>query len=263
MDYEEKRVRVKDYGTMPADSPLLTEIPGTRDKPRKLHRLAAEAFQKMAARAREELKLELQAASGWRRHRWKSWEHYETTMIKKYGSVKAGRKWLAYNSPHETGLAVDFGVGGLEPNRKTRDKQRKTPLHAWLVEHAAEFGWHPYKNEPWHWEYPISKQAWETGEPDDEGSKTPVQQGDTSPFFFGEDDEDDFWNEAVEDATDEDDAAWFEPGGDDAALPAGALAFSEEEELLIARPSARGGEVGGEVEVGDQVQLRWRVFWRL
>ena len=162
MSYEEKRVKVSELGTTPASSPLLVEIPGVGG-PRKLHKLAAQSFQEMAAAIHRDLGIVAKAASAWRPHRWTSRKQYEDRLIAKYGSVKEGRRWLAFDSPHETGLAVDFGVGGLEPVCNTVTRQRATPLHHWLVAHAHEYGWHPYKVEPWHWECPLSLQAFKTG----------------------------------------------------------------------------------------------------
>lgn len=167
MSYEEKRVRVKAFGSLPKGSKLLVEVPGVGGKARHLHVLAAKGFEALAQAMQKELQLELRIASGWRPHKWKSRQEYEQIVKAKYGTVQEGQKWLAYSSPHETGLAMDIGVGGLTPNRKTRDQQRKTPLHQWLVANAYRFGWHPYKQEPWHWEFPISKSAWTTGQPDD------------------------------------------------------------------------------------------------
>jgi len=178
MSYEEKRVRVANYGTLPKGSPLLVRVPGTGGKPRALHKLAAAGFASLAAAIRKDLKLELRIASGWRPHRWTSRQQYEQVLEQRFGSVAEGRKWLGFDSPHETGLAMDIGVGGLPPSRATRDKQRQTKLHKWLVEHAWEHGWHPYKMEPWHWEYPLSKRAWETGEPDEAPGEAPAADED-------------------------------------------------------------------------------------
>ncbi|MCA9656594.1 MAG: D-alanyl-D-alanine carboxypeptidase family protein [Myxococcales bacterium] len=195
MSYEEKRVRVKDFGSMPGDSPLLVQVPGVGGKARRLHKIAAASFQELAAAIAKDLQIELQIASGWRKHRWESKQQYEQVLVKKYGSVREGRKWLAYASPHETGLAMDIGVGGLTPNRKTRDKQRQTPLHQWMVENADRFGWHPYKNEPWHWEHYIGRGAWETGDPEAEdmvsfapGQEDPEDIHDTMDAEICEDD---------------------------------------------------------------------------
>lgn len=163
MSYEELRVHVKAYGTTARDSSLLVAVPGVHGKPRRLHALAAAAFSVMAEAVQRDLGLSLAIASGWRAHRWQSREQYEAVLVKRFGSVREGRKWLAYNSPHETGLAMDIGVGGLWPSRATATAQKKRPLHEWLVEHAYEFGWHPYKVEPWHWEFPLSLDAYESG----------------------------------------------------------------------------------------------------
>ena len=193
--YVEKRVRVANYGTLPSSSPLLVQVPSSRGAVMRLHRLAAAQFEKLAAAIKQELRLDLKIASGWRPHRWKSRQDYEAKLIAKYGSVSAGRKWLAYDSPHETGLAMDIGVGGLEPNRKTADTQRKTKLHRWLVDNAHNYGWHPYKAEPWHWECPIGRKAWETGE---------LVDDDDEALAFGLTDEYEE-DDAVEDDFDDDD----------------------------------------------------------
>jgi hypothetical protein len=181
VSYVEQRVRVKVYGTMAHDSALLVQIPSV-GKPRRLHVLAANAFTRMAEAVKRDLKLDLKVASGWRAHRWLSRQQYEAVIVKRFGSVAEGRKWLAYNSPHETGLAIDIGVGGLWPSRSTAPAQKKQPLHKWMIEHAHEFGWHPYKVEPWHWEFPMSLQAHGSGVvgPDDPGPP-----GDDASFDIG------------------------------------------------------------------------------
>ena len=117
----------------------------------------------MSAAAKSDLGFELLGASGWRPHRWASRAQYEQFLIKKYGSVAKGRLYLAFDSPHETGLALDFGCGGLEPSSATIQQQQQTPVFHWLVANAWKFGWHPYKVEPWHWEFPVSVQAYQTG----------------------------------------------------------------------------------------------------
>jgi hypothetical protein len=170
-DYVERRVRVRTYGTTASSSPLLVAVPSTSGSVKRLHVLAARAMTTLAEAIQRDLGITLKIASGWRAHRWTSREQYEATLIARFGSVKEGKKWLGFDSPHETGLAMDIGVGGLKPSRATVDFQRKQPLHQWLVKHAGAFGWHPYKTEPWHWEYPISLAAFASGEigPDDEG----------------------------------------------------------------------------------------------
>lgn len=170
-DYVERRVRVRSYGTTAANSPLLVPVPSTSGGVKRLHVLAARGLTALAEAVQRDLGITLKIASGWRAHRWTSREQYEATLIARFGSVKEGKRWLGFDSPHETGLAMDLGVGGLKPSRATVDFQRKQPLHQWLVKHAGAFGWHPYKTEPWHWEYPVSLAAFASGVigPDDEG----------------------------------------------------------------------------------------------
>jgi hypothetical protein len=105
-------------------------------------------------------------ASGWRPHRWASFAEYEQVLIAKYGSVERGRLFLAFNSPHETGLACDFGCGGLMPVSATIHQQQGTLLWKWLIENAWQFGFTPYKIECWHWESRISLSAFASGIPD-------------------------------------------------------------------------------------------------
>jgi LAS superfamily LD-carboxypeptidase LdcB len=160
MSYEEKRVTTAHYGTLLGSSPLLVAVPTTPGHaPQKLHTLAAQAFTPLAAAVKSDLGIVLLCASGWRPHRWASRAQYEQTLIEKYGSVVKGHLYLAFDSPHETGRACDFGCGGLEPRSATIAQQKQTPLFHWLVANADRFGWHPYKVEPWHWELPDGNQS--------------------------------------------------------------------------------------------------------
>jgi len=70
-------------------------------------------------------------------------------------SPNAGSAGLAVNSPHFTGRALDFYVGGdpVDTKDSNRAIQVKTPVYQWLVRNAARFGFRPYFYEPWHWEY--------------------------------------------------------------------------------------------------------------
>ena len=169
--YVERRVKVSTYGTLAASSALLTPVPGASPGPKRLHVVAARALAAMSAAVQRDLGIALKIASAWRAHRWASRAQYEAVLIQRFGSIAEGKRWLGFDSPHETGLAIDIGVGGLWPSRSTVDAQRRQPLHLWLVEHAGRFGWHPYKVEPWHWEHPISLAAYRSGAlaPDDGG----------------------------------------------------------------------------------------------
>ena len=164
--YEENRVKVKEYGGSlvgAASDKLLEEVePGV-----KLHKLVAVRYRafKKAAIAAGFTKFKI--SSGWRRHRWKDRAHYEATLRTKYGSVDAGKGWLAFESPHEMGMAMDVkahGVYASSGGSKTTGAQRKTKLFAWMKEHAHEFGLTPYKKEPWHWECRLPYDSYASGE---------------------------------------------------------------------------------------------------
>jgi len=175
MGYTENRVTTKEFGTLPPDSPLLTNVPTAPGHPQqRLHVLVAGKFTEMSAAVESDLKFPLLAASGWRLHRWASREQYEQVLIAKYGSVAKGRLYLAFDSPHETGLACDFDCGGLMPISKTISIQQQTPLFAWLKNHAWEHGFTPYMVEPWHWEVRLSLTEFQSGQPDPPPASSPA-----------------------------------------------------------------------------------------
>jgi LAS superfamily LD-carboxypeptidase LdcB len=76
---------------------------------------------------------------------------------------------VASFSAHSLGLAVDLrmsfryqSAAGPQQRRfaetTTRPMQnvvdmRQSPAHKWMMLRGAEFGWFPYQNEPWHWEF--------------------------------------------------------------------------------------------------------------
>lgn len=156
----ERRVRVADYERLPAGDPRLVHLPPELAAPGRLVRLhwaAAEAATRMLAEAQEH-GFTATVRSGWRRHAWKSRKHYEDAMIAKYGSVERGRKYRAYDSPHETGLAIDLLGSGLAPRSATIKAQRKSAFYRWLMENAHRHGWSPYLAEPWHWEITIPQE---------------------------------------------------------------------------------------------------------
>ena len=161
--YTENRVKVAEYGRLPTSSPLLVNVPSSGSQQR-LHVLAAKRFDALRAAAAREGFPGVRIASGWRPHLWRSRQHYEDTLIKQYGSVQAGRRIRAYNSPHETGLAMDFGTHGLAPVSATNAQQFQTPFFKWLQGNAHRFGISPYKGEAWHWEVKVPREAWETGQ---------------------------------------------------------------------------------------------------
>ena len=68
---------------------------------------------------------------------------------------------VASFSAHSLGLAIDFKLshGALKVEETTTRpmsevvRMRESPVHKWLLLRGEEFGWYPYQNEPWHWEY--------------------------------------------------------------------------------------------------------------
>ena len=161
----ENRVRVRDYGSLPRDSPRLVPVASTSKPPQRLHWAAAAAFEDMrkaALAAGHDLKI----VSGWRPKKTESRGSWNARMAARYGSVSQARKWRAYSSPHETGLAFDLGTEGLSPTSATAAAQRGTAVYQWLSENASRYGVTPYLAEPWHWEVNIPRRDWDrTSEP--------------------------------------------------------------------------------------------------
>ena len=172
--FTENRVKVKHYGgtVTESNSPLLEvaniwsyEYKGKpKSKKVKLHKLYNKRFQALKIAAAAAGFPDVKLSSGWRRHSWKSKEHYDSEMIRRYGSVKEGRNWVAYSSAHETGLAMDFNCHGVVPSKKKNKAGKQTPFYKWLVENAHKWGITPYKKECWHWELRLPYDSWATGE---------------------------------------------------------------------------------------------------
>lgn len=69
---------------------------------------------------------------------------------------------VASFSSHSLGLAIDFKMTHRDEFKSKETAtgsmpglvyMRQSPVHKWLVLHAEKYGWYPYQNEPWHWEY--------------------------------------------------------------------------------------------------------------
>lgn len=170
MPFQESRVYVRDYAIIPVGSSLLTPVPtAPGHKQQYIHKAVFPDFMAMSDAVHSDLGFPILVASGHRPPLWDTIEDYNVDMIKQYGSVAEGRKWRAFQSSHFCGLAFDFGCGGLTPDRSTIPQQKKTKLYAWVVAHAWEYGWHPYKPENWHLEHRVSQDAFKTGIPDKPG----------------------------------------------------------------------------------------------
>ena len=70
--YVERRVNVRTYGPLRADSRLLLTVPGSSAGAKRLHVPAAQAMKTMAVAIQRDLGIELKIASAWRAHRWQS-----------------------------------------------------------------------------------------------------------------------------------------------------------------------------------------------
>lgn len=166
-----KRVKVADYAALKKADPRLVALPhgyGTKAGLR-VHKAILTPLVDLIDAARKAGHV-LGVSSAWREHRWASRADYEATLRKLYGPqgtirqfpedrfLAEGRKLLGYDSPHETGLTVDFRSGSdLLADSRTIATQRKSAVYQWLVEHAGEYGAVPYAVEPWHWEWPIDR----------------------------------------------------------------------------------------------------------
>lgn len=68
---------------------------------------------------------------------------------------------VASFSAHSLGLAIDFEMSQADKQfaevttspMSEVIRMRESPVHKWLHLRGNEFGWYPYQNEPWHWEY--------------------------------------------------------------------------------------------------------------
>jgi LAS superfamily LD-carboxypeptidase LdcB len=154
----------------------LSSIPGDSDN--KLNRLALPSFLEMRAAARRD-GVTLDVLSS----------HRNFEKAEKHAAAAGNTNKVAAFSSHMLGLAIDFRLshrdltphepqeeadaeashGGkakkaekpkwltYKPETSTgMDKvidMRHSPVHKWLFLHAHEYNWHPYHNEPWHWEY--------------------------------------------------------------------------------------------------------------
>ncbi len=116
-----------------------------------LNRHARDSFVRMRDQAKAE-GVDLVILSGHRRR--------QTAQA---NAARAGNpNAVASFSSHSLGLAIDFQLSHRDDIKfqrlSTRPmselvRMRESPVHKWLVLRGAEFGWYPYQNEPWHWEF--------------------------------------------------------------------------------------------------------------
>jgi LAS superfamily LD-carboxypeptidase LdcB len=75
--------------------------------------------------------------------------------VEQYGSEAAARRWVAPpgSSAHQSGRAVDLDIDGGSLSSSRVEAMRAAPAWAWLRANASAYGFYPYANEPWHWEW--------------------------------------------------------------------------------------------------------------
>ncbi len=130
---------------------IKSELVPVPDEPgEKLNAAAAEAFVRMREAAAEDgITLKLK-------------DSHRKPEVSEARAEKAGNKSaIADFSAHNLGLAIDLKMShGKQRFKEVRTTpmqnvvdMRKSAVHKWLFLNADSFGWYPYQNEPWHWEY--------------------------------------------------------------------------------------------------------------
>lgn len=125
-----------------------------------LRREAAQAWGKMVEAARKD-GVGLVPISGFRPVSYQKGLFERAT--RRYGSPREAARWVAPpgHSEHHTGWTLDVGDRD-RPDTDVDPRFEKTPAHAWLSAHGADWGFElsfPKNNpqgvshEPWHWRY--------------------------------------------------------------------------------------------------------------
>jgi hypothetical protein len=123
-------------------------IPGQEN--RKLNRDALRSFVEMRRAAKRE-GVDLFAVSAGR----------DPAVAARNAARSGNPNAVASFSSHSLGLAVDFRMSdGVQTFDEvtTGDfpglvRMRRSAVHKWLFLRGARYGWYPYMQEPWHWEY--------------------------------------------------------------------------------------------------------------
>lgn len=151
---EERRIRTIIEPRPDEVVPVAPQYLADPSRPKLLHRGAYDAYRAMKAAAEADglPRNVLTITSGYRSiaHQKLLW----ADALQKYGTPVAARRWVASpgGSPHHTGRAIDLHLG-TRNRPENQAALRATPAFRWLVCNAARFGFTPYANEPWHWEY--------------------------------------------------------------------------------------------------------------
>lgn len=93
-------------------------------------------------------------------------DSYRSPEVAARNAARAGnRNAVAKFSSHILGLAMDlnmsyqigadartFSETSTKPMQNVVD-MRESPVHKWMFLRGEQYGWYPYQQEPWHWEY--------------------------------------------------------------------------------------------------------------
>ena len=124
-------------------------VPGQKEW--KLHPHACDAFVRMRQQAQSE-GVDLVILSA----------HRDPKTARANAARTGNPNAVASFSSHSLGLAIDFAMSHRDDihfdRLSTRPmselvRMRESPVHKWLFLRGDKFGWYPYQNEPWHWEY--------------------------------------------------------------------------------------------------------------
>lgn len=166
--FTEARIRVEDYSSLGGNENILVEYPcSVSGRKALIHTLVAKRLDLLNNAWMEENPgvERIKINNGWRKQRFSTQAEYEAFLFQKYnGNINEGKKWIAFSSPHQTGMAIDIGNNGLQPISTTNNQQKQTKLYKWLQNNAHKFGFSPYLQEAWHFECRLPKEAWASGE---------------------------------------------------------------------------------------------------
>jgi hypothetical protein len=135
----------------------LVDVKGI-DKDYRLHKEAKDAYDRMIIEARNDGidSPLLLLTSGYRSYQ-KQKELF-AQAVKEHGNEKAASRYVAKpgSSAHHTGRAIDLKMDMIVKNISNNAKIgafNNLQSYKWLKLNASRFGFYPYLNEPWHWEY--------------------------------------------------------------------------------------------------------------
>jgi LAS superfamily LD-carboxypeptidase LdcB len=173
-------------------------VPGQKSRNPRLYPEARDAFVRMREAAAAD-GVRLLIDSSWRSRQ------QQAAVSRNQPNPKAAAGSI---SAHMYGLAVDLrmSVPGLSADVNTRSPEKmarlvrmyRSPVYKWMALRGREFGWYPYRREPWHWEYnpPGFKERFE-GAASRAAGRTEFERSDYE-FDYGEAEGTGKWGEEAE-----------------------------------------------------------------